>query len=51
MNVIDGNFNELIADTLKTTFNREDFLKTAFLQYMVRAYNAEVEGGVLQPIC
>jgi len=37
------NYNQLMMDPLKTDFNEEDFLKTAFLQYMLYAYNNQMD--------
>ena len=42
MKVIEDNFDELMANPLHTIFNKEDYLKTAFLQYMIYAYEAKV---------
>merc|ERR1719242_2872156 len=41
--VTEENYNELMADDLKSEFNEEDFLKTAFLQYMLYAYQQEMD--------
>ena len=35
------NYTELTKDPLKSEFNEEDFLKTAFLQYMLYAYHQD----------
>merc|ERR1719242_1904886 len=41
--VTEENYNELMADPLKSEFNDEDFLKTAFLQYMLYAYQQDMD--------
>jgi len=41
--VTEENYNELMADDLKSEFNEEDFLKTAFLQYMLYAYQQDMD--------
>ena len=51
MNVVEQSFTELTKEPLKTFFNYKDYLKTAFLQYMIYAYNAEAQGVILLPIC
>merc|ERR1719419_1920864 len=42
--VTEENYRELTAAPLKKDFNEEDFLKTAFLQYMLYAYQQNMEG-------
>ena len=42
MKVIEDNFNELMANPLQTIFMKWDYLKTAFLQYLIYAYEAKV---------
>ena len=44
------NFNELMADPLKAVFNKDDYLKIAFVQYMLYAFETESREVVLQPI-
>ena len=41
--VTEDNYNELMMDPLKSEFNEEDFLKTAFLQYMLYAYQQNMD--------
>ena len=35
------NYSELVREDLKREFNENDFLKTAFLQYMLYAYQVK----------
>merc|ERR1711879_62951 len=44
------NFDELMADPLKAVFNKDDYLKIAFVQYMLYAFETESREVVLQPI-
>lgn len=37
------NYSELIREDIKQEFNEEDFLKTAFLQYMLYAYQIKLD--------
>jgi len=50
MKATEDNFNELMADPIGASFNREDFLKTAYLQYLLYAFAAAEEDVVLEPI-
>jgi len=43
LKVTEDNYNQLMMDPLKADFNEEDFLKTAFLQYMLYAYNNSMD--------
>jgi len=43
LKVTEDNYNQLMLDPLKTEFNEKDFLKTAFLQYMLYAYNNSMD--------
>lgn len=40
--VAEDNYHELIMEPLRNEFNEEDFLKTAFLQYMLYAYQKSI---------
>merc|ERR1740116_773686 len=41
--VTEDNYNELMMAPLQNDFNEDDFLKTAFLQYMLYAYNNDMD--------
>jgi len=43
LDVTEKNYNELMMDPLKDEFNEDDFLKTAFLQYMLYAYQQDMD--------
>merc|ERR1719419_2063855 len=43
LEVTEKNYNELMMDPLKDEFNEDDFLKTAFLQYMLYAYQQDMD--------
>lgn len=43
LKVTEANYNELMMEPLKNEFNEDDYLKAAFLQYMLNAYQQFLE--------
>ena len=41
--MVHDNYSELTREDLKQEFNKEDFLKTAYLQYMLYAYQIKLD--------
>jgi len=43
LKVTKENYDDLVNEELKEEFNKDDFLKTAFLQYMLYAYQQDMD--------
>ena len=43
METVQANYEELTQEQWQTAFNKVDFLKAAYLQYLLCAYHAEME--------